>query len=75
MCSGEVRDPYLFPIWVLVVEPPDPHVDEVVRVRCPRVRSASSCRRRMLVVWGESRQKAPVAADALEMLPDGVYHV
>ena len=31
LCPGEVRDPYPPLVRLLVFEPPDPHVDEVVR--------------------------------------------
>ena len=50
VCRGEVRDPYPLLVRLLVVEPPDPHLDEVVR--------SWSCRTQMLVAPCGSRAVA-----------------
>ena len=77
VCPGEVQDPYPPPFLLVVVEQPDPHVDEFPRG---------------MLSWGEERlglphtevrrpmseegrRKAPVAADALEIRSEGVYQV
>ena len=74
---GEVRDPSQPPVWLVVVELLDPHVDEVVRgtlsqgeerLKLPHKDVGSP-------VWEEGRREAPVAADALEMHSEGVYQV
>ena len=77
VCRGEVRDPYPPPVWLVVVETPDPHVNEVVqgtlsqgeeRLELPHTHVGSP-------VWAERPRKAPVAANALKMHWEGVYHV
>ena len=77
VCPGEMRDPYPPLLRLVVVEPPDPHVDEVLRgtlsqgeerLELPHADVGSS-------MWEEGRREAPVGADVVEMSPEGVYQV
>ena len=77
VCPGEVRDPYLPRILLVVVEPPDQPVDEDVRgmlsqdeqhLEWPHADVGSS-------MWEEGRNKAPVGADVVELRPEHVYQV
>ena len=72
-----MRDPYSPLVQVVVVEPPDPHVDEVIqgtlsqggeRLELPHTNVGSP-------MWEEGRREALVAADGLEMRSNGVYQV
>ena len=73
MCPGEVRDPYPPLVCLVVVEPPDPQVDEVIwgtlswgeaHLEWLYADFVSS-------MWGEGRRKAPVGADVIEVRPEG----
>ena len=64
-------------VWLVVIEPPHPHVVEVARstfsrgeecLQLPHIDVGSSR-------WEEARREAPVGADALEMRPEGIYKV
>ena len=75
--AGRVRDPYPPLVWVVVVEPPDRHVDEVIwgtlsqaeeHLELPHTDVGSSMSK-------EERREAPVGADTLEMWPEGVHQV
>ena len=77
VCPGEVRDPYPPLVRLVVVEPPDPHVDEFVlgtlslaeeRLKLPHADVGS-------FMWVEGRCGAPVGADIVEVRPEGVYQV
>ena len=77
MCPGEVRDPYPPLVRLVVVEPPGPYVDEVVRgtlsqgeerLELPHTDVGSP-------MWEEGCREASIAADALEMRSEGVYKV
>ena len=68
-CPGKVWDPYPLPVRLVVVEPPDPHVDEVVWgalpggeecLELPHADVGSS-------MWEEGHSKVPVGVDALEL--------
>ena len=77
MCPGNLWDPYQPLIWLVVVEPPDPHVDEVVSGALP---GAELCLELPYADVGssmceEGHSKAPVGVDALEVPPEGAYQV
>ena len=77
MRPGEVRDPYLPLLWLVAVEAPDPHVNEVVRG------ALSGVEERLELPYAdvgsymreEGHSKAPVGSDALQVPPEDAYQV
>ena len=72
-----MRNPYLPLFWLVVVEQPDPQVDEVVRAALFQGEdhvelSHTDVGSPMLE---KGRREAPLAADVLEMRSEGVYQV
>ena len=77
VCPGEVRNPYPLLVRLVIDEPPDPHVDEVVQGTLSQGEErlefshTDVCSR----MSEEGSREAPVAADILEMRSEGVYQV
>ena len=77
MCRGEVRDPYPPLVRLVVVEPSDPHVNEVVRGALSRHEERLELPHTVVgsSMWEGGCREAPVGADALKMRLEGVYQV
>ena len=77
VCPGKEWDPYPPLVRLVVVEPPAPHVDEVVRGTLSRGEERLELPHTDVgrSMWEEGRREAPVGADTLEMRSEGVYQV
>ena len=72
-----MRDQYALLLWLVVVEPPDPHVHEVIRGTLSRGEERLELRGADVgsSMWEEGRREAPVRADFVELRPEGVCQV
>ena len=77
VCPGEVRDPYLPLVWLVVVEPPDSSDEDVIwgtsswgeeHLELPYQDVGRS-------LWEEGCREAPVGADVVELRSEDSYQV
>ena len=77
VCAREMWDPYPLLVSLVVVEPTDPHIYEVVSGALPAGEQCLGARTQMLVAQCRKRATAKGGfwVEALEVPPEGAYQV